>query len=195
MPPEIICPECGLADQVEKVSSLYLVGIELQRSKRAAPGAEEPSGPVSRAVEILLARQQAQPRVEPLRRKLAPPSSGKPTTMRPIHPDLAVLAFSLIAPVFLYGILASQPEMLLVVLALLALCYGLYFWQRRRLLGRFEAEQARQKQAALRVAQAVERWMQLYYCAREELVFDPKSGESAPVDQMMGLIRQSEPET
>jgi hypothetical protein len=186
MPNEIICPVCKLADQVEKVSTLYLVEIELQRQK----GSVWLSDKNSHAVELLRARQLAQPGFEPLRRKLAPPSSGKQTTIRPIHPDLAVLAFSLITPVFLYGILTTQPGSTLPVLTVLALFYGLYTWQRRRLIGRFEGEQARQKRATERTAQAVERWMKLYYCAREELVFVPGNSTFVPVDQMMGLLFQ-----
>jgi hypothetical protein len=186
MPNEIICPICNQSDQVEKVSTLYLVGTELQRQK----GSARLNDKTSQAVELLQARQQAQPGVEPLRRKLAPPSSGKQTMIRPIHPDLAVLAFSLIVPVFLYGILTSQPGAALPALAVLALFYGLYLWQRRRSISRFEGEQARKKQSAQRTSLAIERWMKLYYCAREELVFEPGTGISVPVDQMMGLLFQ-----
>ncbi len=191
MPTEITCPVCGSADRVEKVSTLYLVGVELRRKSGNQAAVEaNTEGPARRATELLLARQRAQPGVEPLQRKLTPPSSGQAALTRPIHPDLAVLAFSLIAPVFLYGIVTSQPGTLPAVLGLLVICYGLYFWQRRKLIDRFEADQARRKQDKLRTARAVERWMKLYYCANEELVFDPTSGESAPVDQMMGLVWQ-----
>lgn len=186
MPNEINCPVCELADQVEKVSILYLVELELLKQK----GPARLNDKNSHAMELLRARQLAQPGVEPLRRKLAPPSSGKQTTIRPIHPDLAVLAFGLITPVFLYGILTTQPGSALPVLAVLAVFYGLYLWQRHRLIGRFEGEQARQKQAAEQTAQAVERWMKLYYCAREELVFVPGNNTFVPVDQMMGLLFQ-----
>jgi hypothetical protein len=186
MPNLITCPICNQSDQVEKVSTLYLVGIELKRR----PGSARLDDKTSQAAALLRARQMAQPGVEPLPRKLAPPSSGKQTTIRPIHPDLAVLAFSLIAPVFLYGILTSQPGAVLPVLVGLAFSYGLYFWQRRRLIGRFESEQARQKQNARRTTRAIERWMRLYYCAREELVFEPGDSGGVPVDQMMGLIFQ-----
>ena len=190
MPNAIICPVCNQSDQLEKVSTLYLVGSEMKKQPETA----QPDVKTRRAVELLRAHQQALPGGEPLRRKLAPPSSGKQNTIRPIHPDLAVLAFTLITPVFLYGILTSQPGSVIPVLAVLAGVYGLYFWQRRWLIARFEGEQARQKQAAQRAERAIERWMKLYYCACEELVFHSNDSSAVPVDQMMGLLFQDSDE-
>ena len=125
-----------------------------------------------------------------LSRKLAPPTSGKQTPIRPIHPDSVVLAFSLVAPIFIYGIFTSQAGMLLPVVALLAGFYALYFWQRRKLIARFKNEQAKQKTVEDRVKRMIAQWMKLYYCAQDDGVFEPGDGKLIPLEQMMGYLNQ-----
>ena len=126
--------------------------------------------------------------IEALSKRLTPPASRTEAFSRPIHPDQVVLVFSLIAPVFLYGVWQSQPASLWLMLVILAAFYGFYFWRRKGIVERFETRQRTQKSSDARVRQAVERWMRLYYCARDESVFDPRDGESAPVDQMAMLV-------
>jgi hypothetical protein len=110
--------------------------------------------------------------------------------MRPIHPDMVVIALSLIAPVFLYGILTSQRSMFLPVLAVLAVFYGFYFWKRKTMIARFEAQQALRQAADQRVKRGIERWMKLYYCARDDGVFEPGSNELVPADQIAGYLNR-----
>jgi len=108
--------------------------------------------------------------------------------MRPIHPDMVVAALSLIAPVFLYGILTSQRSMFLPVLAILAVFYGFYFWKRKMMISRFEVQQASRLAADERVKHGIERWMKLYYCARDDGVFEPGSDELVPADLLAGYL-------
>ncbi len=180
-----ICPMCGKTDAVEKVSVLYLTGLGM----RTPGGSPRDAGGGVRAARALSIDI---PDVPALSRKLAPPASQKQAFMRAVHPDIAVLAFSLILPFFLYGILTSQAEMLPVVLAILAVFYLVYFLERKRLVSRFQAEQAKQKADAERIQHGIERWMRLYYCARDDGVFEPGEDELAPVDMMMGyLLREA----
>jgi len=170
------CPVCGQSDQVEKASTLYLVGIGLDQGQPQ----EQDSNPVQ--------KRKPSPNQRALSRRLAPPASGKQVTTRPIHPDMVVAALSLIAPVFLYGILTSQRNMFLPVLAILAAFYGLYFWKRKTLISRFEAQQAARQAADARVKRSIERWMKLYYCARDDGVFEPGSHELVPADHIAGYL-------
>jgi hypothetical protein len=101
---------------------------------------------------------------------------------------MVVVAFSLITPIFLYGIFNSQRVLLLPAVGVLLVFYGLYFWQRKKLIDRFEKEQAARQAAAGRIQRGIERWMRLYYCAREDGVFEPGSRQLTPVDQMMGYL-------
>lgn len=169
---QAICPICGKADTVEKVPVLYVNALGIR--SRSSPPAPDIAG------------------LQTLSRKLAPPASQKQVFMRPVHPDMAVLAFSLIAPFFLYGIWSTQRNTLPVVIALLAAFYLTYFMLRKNLAARFRAEQARQKVEAERIRHGIERWMKLYYCARDDGVFEPGASELVPVDMMRShLLREA----
>ena len=109
---------------------------------------------------------------------------------RPIHPDLMVVVFSLVVPIFLYGIFDSQRQMGLPVIGVLVAIYALYFWKRKDLAARFEREKTNQQSADDRIKRGIERWMRLYYCAHDDEVFLPGALEATPTDQMMGLLLQ-----
>lgn len=178
MAKKVNCPVCGQSDQVEKASTLYLIGIGLNQ--------DQSQGQVSNPN----VRSKPTPSQRALSRRLAPPASGKQVIIRPIHPDMVVVAFSLIAPVFLYGILSSQRVMFLPVLAVLAIFYGFYFWKRKTMIARFEDQQASRQAADERVKRGVERWMKLYYCSRDDGLFVPGSDELVPVDQIAGYLNR-----
>ncbi len=176
MPKKVNCPVCGQSDQVEKASTIYLIGIGLSQTQSQETGSE-PN-----------VRSKPTPSQRALSRRLAPPASGKQVTMRPIHPDMVVAALSLITPVFLYGILSSQAAMFLPVLAILAVFYGFYFWKRKTIIVRFEGQQASRRSADERIKRGIERWMKLYYCARDDGVFEPGGDELIPADLMTGYL-------
>lgn len=189
MPRPITCPECGQPDLVEKASTIYMRGVAEKWKGRVAS-----QTPASQASTAFFAEMEPA-ELQKLSRRLAPPSTGKQAPTRPIHPNLAVLAFSLVSPIFLYGIYTSQPGALIPILALLAGFYATYFWKRRSILARFEAQLLKQEKARNRVNMALERWMETYYCAREDVVFlledAPASqapGKTAPADQLAGLL-------
>ncbi len=179
---KIVCPVCGKADQVEKVSTLYLAGIGIRAQPRSAP-------PQNGANDSLPGKPYtANSGRFALSQKLAPPASGNRAPIRPIHPDIIVIAFSAILPIFLLGIFNSQAGMLLPVTGLLAGFYALYFWQRKKLIARFLNDQSVRRSTDERIKRGVDRWMKLYYCARDDGVFEPGSGQLTPVDQMMGTL-------
>jgi hypothetical protein len=133
------CPVCHQAAPVGKVSAIYVHALQAQHPKALPSGgaAEPPPAPrpaflddLSRAEMIALGK------------RLAPPSTPKKMPTRPLHPDLVVVVFSAILPVFLIGIRSSQPVMLYPVAALLALGYGLYFWKRGPAIAKFERQAA-----------------------------------------------------
>ena len=179
------CPQCGQSDRVEKVSTIYVHGIEAKwhRGKAVPPDKIEIPSKRSRLVEEMPADE-----LMALIPRLAPPAAKKGAPMQAIHPDHSVLALSLVAPIFLYGILTSQPSGLLVVLPLLAGFYAFYFWQRKRLVAKFFATQQAQKAAEQRIHTGVQRWMRLYYCARDDGLFEPGARALTPADQLAGLL-------
>lgn len=179
------CPICGQADQVEKVSTIYILGIGVGRSARMNTSPGEQPAPFPYRLEL---EQMPSAELRALSQRLAPPASGKQAVMRPIHPDMVALGLSLIAPVFLYGILTNQPYLFTPVLGVLALFYALYFWKRKPILARFEQQQAARRAEQEGVRAGIERWMKLYYCARDEGVFEPGSPAFTPSEQMAGVL-------
>jgi hypothetical protein len=182
MAKDIRCPQCEQADLVEKVSTIYLVGIGLKQQPANDDVGASP-------IQFKLANL-SEAELRTLARRLKPPAATKRLPSRPLHPDLIVITFSLVFPIFIYGIWTSQPPTLLPVLIFLAAVYGLYFWKRKAIVTRFENRQATERAADGRVRQGIERWMKLYYCARDDGVFIPGSRELTPSDQVMSALLQ-----
>ena len=180
----ITCPVCGQNEPVEKVSTIYLMGIEA-RNRRGSAKADDRGG-----ARLFTKPGASEAALAALSRRLAPPASGKQAPTRPIHPDMAVITFSVVIPIFLYGILTSQAKMLLPIALLLLGFYGIYFWQRGNLIAKFAAEKAKQQAVERRLKDSIERWMNLYYCAEDEGVFEPGCDSLVPLDQMMGYLLQ-----
>ncbi len=99
-----------------------------------------------------------------------------------------VVTFSLIIPLFLYRIYQNQASLLPAVLAVLALLYVLYIWQRKKIIARFERQVQANKASEERIRMGIERWMRLYYCRRDDIVFEPGLSASAPADEMMAWL-------
>jgi hypothetical protein len=166
-----VCPECGLGDQVYRVSEIYVAGSEVVYRIKSE----------GEALAVGLSPQ----RLKALRPLLSPPqSSKKKGFIRPISPDQLVVGFSLILPFVLYGIYTDQPQSLLFALLAIAGVYGLYFWQRKTLMARFNAELAKQAAENERIVRAVERWLMLYYCERDAGVFASPQGPLIPLDDI-----------
>jgi hypothetical protein len=187
-----VCPECGQTDLVEKASTLYLAGTEMKyRRSKKNPGEVQPPEPSGENAPIQLSpgfRDLSAAELQALARRLAPPATKKEAPVRPINPDWAVAAVSMIVPLFLYQIITTQVGMLPVVLLALAAFYGFYFWQRKNILARFDARQEKERSKVEQVKQSIQRWMSLYYCGRDDCVFDPSRKVSAPADQLNGIL-------
>ncbi len=158
----IACPTCQQSDLVRKVSAVYIEGLGASPERRAIPRSA--------------ARRLSQ--------RLAPPSGGKREVMRLIHPDWMAGALALILPFFLTGIYTTQNGFFWPALAFVALVAGLYAWQHGRLVQRYQHSQRARQEDAARVEKAIQAWMRLYYCARDEVVFDPLVGDPIPIDEM-----------
>ena len=179
MPRPKACPVCGLTDQTDKASSLYVMGIA---GNKLAPAEGEPQTAPLNMTGIPPQELHA------LGKRLKPPASPKRAPTRPLHPDLVVVTFSLIIPLFLYRIYQNQPSVLPVVLALLAVLYILYFWGRKKIIARFERQVQANKASEERIRMGIERWMRLYYCQRDDCVFEPGKQATAPADQMLAFL-------
>ncbi len=177
------CPLCGASDQVEKVSTIYLEGIKGGPSVYAKLSTDK-HPPATLAGLGKISSQE----LYNLSRQLAPPSSGKSTQTRPVHPDTVVIAFSLVLPIFLIGILNQQRGFLIPSLILLACAYGLYFYKRKAVIAKFEREKTAKREEQARIEKGIKSWMKLYYCARDGGVFLPGERELIPLNQMNSFL-------
>ena len=178
---KVICPGCRQADRVEKVSTIYMLGIGLARGTN---GSASPERPITDPT--LLAMPAPQFRL--LGKRLAPPSSGKPAVIKPIHPDMVVLTFSVVAPIFLYGIYTTQPGALLPVALIVAALYGAYFWKRKTVIASFDRQVQTRQADEDKIKRGIARWMKLYYCSRDDGVFEKGEHELFPADQIAGCL-------
>lgn len=180
---QVTCPQCGRSEEIEKVSTLYLAGIQVKRSSTSdQPGEDLASQVLARLPNLTPQDLQA------LSRALAPPSSAKAALTRLVHPDLVVLVFSLVIPIFLVGILNQQRVALIPVLVVLALAYGLYFYKRKDILAKFAQTQSEQKAKQTRIERGVKTWMKLYYCTQDEGVFLPGKKELVPIEELTNYL-------
>jgi hypothetical protein len=173
-----ICPACGQSTQVEKVSTLYMDAIGAGRLP-AVGRSEESGASAGRRLTGVPDREQRN-----LVRRLAPPSSGRRSLTRLVHPDQMVLSFSVMILVFVGLMLRSEPQLIWPVGGILILCYLLYLWRRPRIIERYEREVLSLRDNYLRTEAAVGVWMRLYYCGRDDGVFIPGEAELVPLDEM-----------
>jgi hypothetical protein len=164
-----ICPKCDSREWVQKVSTVYLEGPD------PVPGEDRQVARMSKA------------EASELHQLLAPPS-GKSQVTRPIHPDLMLLVFSGILPLFLVGIFNKQRPLLLPVLVVVALSYVVYFWQRSRLIARYSNLKKSQVEDVHQTERAIGRWMKMYYCAQDHVVFMDGSAEFVVAEQAGELM-------
>jgi len=156
---------------------IYLAGIERNRSK------------TQNTFQSAIGWDIQPASLQALSRRLAPPASNRQASVRPVHPDLVVLAFSLAVPIFLYGILTSQAILFLPALVILVIFYGFYLWQRKKVIARFDNRRAAQQEEVDQIRRGIERWMRLYYCARDDGVFESEKGPLIPADQMLAYVK------
>ena len=179
--PTPACPACGLSDRVEKVSTIYMDAIGAGRLPTVRQG--DPEDSKSSRLTSLPEKE-----LRSLVRRLAPPSSGRKSMARMIHPDQMILSFSVMILLFVLIMLRNQPQLLLPVGGILILFYVLYLIRRPAVIQRFEREITSFTDEHRRVEAAVGVWMKLYYCGRDDGVFLPGEEELIPLDNMASFL-------
>jgi hypothetical protein len=162
-----ICPECGKDDMIQKVSAIYSAGVT----------SGSYTGPTS---------GQATSQTG-LSMQLAPPNKpSAPSTTGGIVIGIILLWIGLaFGTCTLSGtMIKDAPGVLLF--CLVVACIGVAI---------LASTNSKAKQHAEKVAaemphweKAMQRWNSLYYCARDDGVFNPKEREFMPVSQMMSYL-------
>jgi len=179
----VVCPQCGHDDRIQKVQAAVGGGISEVRSSGSFGGttysgsqwgAFGGSSATSGTATTLLAQ------------RLLPPDEPQVKTQDMYVGVLYItLFFSGIYSLTICGITQGGDD------ALAAACFGLFsllvflialrlLYRERRMIRRAKAQLPARMQAW---EQAMNRWAGLYYCSRDDIVFDPETGESChPAD-------------
>jgi hypothetical protein len=174
------CPQCGLPDNTVKVSRIYIEALESFRSKEAKPLlASIMSDPRQLEASGLLKTQA----LRSLVRSFGPPS-GQRQIIRPVDPKLVMVGFTLMALFFMVQIYLTQRELFLPVLVLVLLFYLGYAVFRNQIHAKYEKQVQQNVDIKTSYEAAIGKWMQLYYCIRDEIVFDPRTGSVMALDAM-----------
>jgi len=182
----VICPHCRQSDKIYKVSQLYLEGTARinhqdtvdQQKLNNLIGELAPGETNSIAITQLLNR---------LIKIIAPPEGSKQMSRR-IHPDSVVLFFGLLMLVILYQVAVTQPGQLPVLAIILGAGMLAYILARRTVVQRYADHLRREQEENNRVEHAVGKWMRLYFCSRDQGVFNPDTGQYTSTENLHELL-------
>ncbi len=184
------CPHCGQADKTYKVSLLYLESTA-RLHQRQAEDQPELDGLLS---DLLPANSSSTSQAQLLTRLLhsfTPPSGEKHITRR-IHPDAMVIFFGIFLLLLAYRAATTQPGQLPAVLILVCGSALAYLLARKAILRRYEERIRQEQQENERIENAVARWMRLYFCSRDQGVFDPDEEPFVPLERMSETLMRGE---
>jgi hypothetical protein len=181
-----VCPQCGQADKAYKVSLLY------QESSARISHHEKDHQPELDGLLSDLAADPSRASLQTLHRLMqsfAPPASeNRPS--RTLSPDIVAVAFGLIMLVLVSQVAARQPENFPLAVGILFAAGLAYLLFRRPIMQHYRARISEQQETDQRLQEATSRWMRLYYCSRDQGVFDPQQNRIVPVEQIQNLVHE-----
>ena len=181
---KIACPVDEKDDTIKKVSAIYKSDTSYDHETYTDYEGYDVQRPVTRTT--MLARM------------LTPPSKpSKPNTRFDnccIFGGLLVifypLAGLLMVGTSIFFSTVSEGQRLFSVLIILFLILLLYLIFARSYVNRLRKRGERAYLVNTRVYElSKDRWNELYYCSRHDIVFDPKTGESCPPQNIQQLIQ------
>lgn len=176
----VVCPICAASDKTFKVSTIYIEALEgFKKGSELKILAQIVDDQNLLSATGILKTQTLRSVVS----SFGPPSGGK-QIIRPVSPNLVMMAFSLIAIFFLIQIYTTQREMFIPILILVAIVYLGYAIFYKQIYAKY----TRQIQSNINIKTSYEaaigKWMRLYYCARDDGVFDPVENQMVPLQSM-----------
>ncbi|MCE5206746.1 MAG: hypothetical protein LLG42_00365 [Chloroflexi bacterium] len=183
-----VCPKCGLSDQVEKVSVLATsqsnktVEIPVQLTRKIEPVDQSTLNTENPAINSI-------PDAE-LRKKLTPPK--QPESKSPINCAgglfmlLSTVALTGVVAGYLAGIQRGITQWQQIFYGSIAFSVFFIFMTIRYTRSFFKDLHAFQDKSEKEMAawqKSMEKWDRLYYCQRDDCVFDPDQNVAvAPAD-------------
>jgi hypothetical protein len=161
------CPQCGEIDAVRKVSAIYNGGFSTVQNNSPLV----PYGVVSRTITT----------ITPLAQKLAPP----PEPEKPGGMTAGCLLVLLLIG-FVSSCSISSDQSLGSPILGLGITIALIFLVNKFII---EPPQKTYKEKLKpEWDEAIQKWSELYYCSRNDCVFDPITGKSVPPERISALI-------
>lgn len=170
----IVCPECGKDDMIHKVSAVYDSGfVAVQNNSPLVP-----YGVVDRTITT----------ITPLAQKLAPPS--KPESPR-VPPEIGCTTWVLLIGGFIAGMIISSyitDNQFVWVIFGIGTPVTLLFIFDKITKTRFKEYTESRKEDLSQWVEAQQKWSKLYYCSRNDCVFNPDTGKSVSPERISTLI-------
>lgn len=180
------CPHCGHFDQTYKISLLYLE-CSARLHQKETINQPELDGMLNN-LGIDVENQGVSPQLlSQMIQWFAPPEGEKQVT-RTIHPDFIVLVFGLVAVFLVYQVSIYQSSQFPIAVIILAAAGLAYLLARKTIVTRYQARMIQEQETNRQVEQAINRWMRLYYCSRDQGIFNPDLNRFVPIEQMRTLL-------
>lgn len=179
------CPSCGRSDHSQKVSLLYIAATTYLSHQKNAD-----QNTLDAVLFDLIPGDSEHGRsnfLQQLVKHLSPPA-GQKQISRPIHPDWMIIFGCAVGFIFIYQMSLADPGSLPIIVSLLSIGLLIYIITRRPLLNRYQERIGREREAFDRLDLATQRWMRLYLCSRDALVFDPERQVYVSFEQLNDLL-------
>lgn len=181
-----ICPVCNEAENSYKVSEIYMQSLMRLKSgdKAEAPVIDrlQTEIPPERREKLKGARYYRE-----LMESFAPPQ-GETQSTRAVNPDWVAFAMAVLSVFFLYQIFTTQYEAFWYSLGFAVIAFAAYFIFRKKIFARYQLQKSQESGSRDKVEKAIGVWMKLYYCAKDNIVFEDKKSDSIPIDQMRAYL-------
>jgi hypothetical protein len=181
-----ICPICGEPDKTLKVSQVYLESIS---NKELIEGKNKKS------LRVILQDDEGEPfkgRFSTEFIKAFSPPSGKTAVFRSVHPDQVMVALFLLSIFFLYNIYLQQPGTFWIAAVVFAILVIFYIAARKSIIAKYQKSKDENAQSNERVKKSIKYWMELYYCARDKVIYHPQRNEHFPIGEMKSYLSNLE---
>jgi len=180
---DAICPQCNSNKEVYKVSEIYLSGLESIKSSTPLKNNtfDQIFGKPSQKLGRRFVDQTTK---RTLVSKFAPPSSKKQRISRSVHPDLIMFVTLLLSLFMLYQIYIQQRDAFLPVLLVVLGVTVFYLLTRKKIHARYMEKLKNTSKETRQIKEAIERWMNLYYCAADYVIFNKEKLVCVPFQEM-----------
>ncbi len=172
---KIVCPECGKDDMVQKISAIYSGGVSTT-SYQQPVAVQTDSGMIYGNVDKTAVSKTD------LAKRLAPPHAPPETTTIP-----GCLFWMVIISVFMafMGIAGfSQGDFTLFLGSIGTIGFFAYYYTQYYR----PTEKNRNEKLIPEWEKAKQVWAGLYYCYRDDCIFDPNTGKSVPPERKSELL-------